>query len=321
MRTNLANELATKSPQQQPLKMHITIIGKTGQLARALSRECAQTGLTATPHGRSKLDLKSPPDLIEKYIDNLETDVIIIAAAYTAVDTAESEEEIALAINALAPAAIARACAKRDIALVHISTDYVFQGLSKTPYPVNAVPDPLNAYGRSKLAGETAVLDAHARTAVLRTSWVYDGIGKNFVTTMLKLGAERDRINVVSDQMGRPTFAGHLARACLQIAQALISDNSQKTRGYYHVTDSGPPISWACFATEIFTQTQETLGHKVHVDPIPSSAYPTAAKRPAYSALDLSRFEHRFGALPHWREGLEQSLKEWSATKNNNRPT
>ena len=295
--------------------MRIAIIGETGQLARALLRECAQNGLTATPHSRSKLDLSSPPDLIEKYIDGLETDAIIIAAAYTAVDKAESEEAKALAVNASAPAAIARACAKRDIALVHISTDYVFQGLANKPYLVNAVPDPLNAYGRSKLAGASAVLEAHSRAAVLRTSWVYDGVGKNFMTTMLKLGTTRERINVVSDQIGRPTFAGHLAKACIQVAQALQSDNSQKTSGHYHVTNSGTPISWADFASEIFFRTQDHLGHKVHVDPIPTSAYPTAAKRPAYSVLDLTRFEQRFGALPHWREGLEYSLKEWSAIK------
>ena len=315
MQTNLANVLATKSPPTQPLKMQIAIIGETGQLARALRRECAKNGLTATPHGRNKLDLNSPPDLIEKYIDTLETDAIIIAAAYTAVDAAESEEAKAHAVNALAPAAIAKACAKRDIALVHISTDYVFQGRSNRPYPVNAVPDPLNAYGRSKLAGAKAVLEAHSRAAVLRTSWVYDGRGKNFMTTMLKLGTTRKRINVVSDQIGRPTYAGHLAAACLQIAQALKSNNSQETRGYYHVTDSGAPISWADFAGEIFKQAQEDLGHKVQVDPIPTSAYPTAAKRPAYSVLDLTRFEQRFGALPDWREGLEQALVAWSANR------
>ncbi len=292
--------------------MRIAIIGQSGQLARALIQQCANSSITATSYDRSALDLTADSEEIERFIDNLETDGVIIAAAYTAVDQAETDEATVFAVNAEAPAAIARACARRDISLVHVSTDYVFQGKADTPYTVEAPTQPINAYGRSKLAGEEAVIGAQARAAVLRTSWVYDGSGKNFMTTMLRLAQTRSELNVVADQIGRPTFTRHLADACLAVMKDLQSDESSTVRGIYHVTNSGPPISWADFAAAIFERAHEHLPHHMQVSPIPSRDYPTPAKRPAYSVLDLAKFESRFGALPHWREGLEQALKDWS---------
>lgn len=293
--------------------MRLAIIGQSGQLGRALTHQAAETGIDAQNYGRKDCDLSAKPHIIESFIDGLDIDSVIIAAAYTAVDAAEDDFETALAVNAHAPAAIARACSKRDIALVHASTDYVFKGKAQLPYPVNAATDPVNAYGRSKLAGEQAVLNAHKRAAILRTSWVFDGSGKNFMTTMLRLGEIRKEVSVVKDQIGRPTYAGHLAQACLKSARALLSDDYNNAAGIYHVTGNGPPISWADFATAIFKHAKHDLAHNVDVKPIPSSDYPTPAARPAYSVLDLTRYETQHGALPDWNEGLEKAYKEWLA--------
>lgn len=290
--------------------MHIAVIGQTGQLARALISRASDHGVSVESYNRDALDLTQDADTIEAFIDNLKTDAVIIAAAYTAVDKAEDDYETARAVNKLAPAAIARACARRDIPLVHVSTDYVFKGDATTPYTIDGSTDSINAYGRSKLAGEQAVMRAHNRAAIIRTSWVFDGTGKNFMTTMLKLGQTRDSLLVVCDQIGRPTYAGHLADSCFEIAKAM--QKSASLSGIYHVSGSGAPISWADFARAIFVQAQDALPHAVTVNPIPSSDYPTPAPRPAYSVLDISKYEAKLGALPDWRDGLEQAYKEWS---------
>ena len=295
--------------------MRIAIIGKTGQLARALIREAESQNLNAVSFDRSACDLTHSQKTIENFIETLNVDAVIIAAAYTAVDAAEDDYDTAFAANGLAPMAIATACARKNIALVHISTDYVFQGEANSPYEISAPTDPVNAYGRSKLAGEQAVLDNHDRAAVLRTSWVFDGTGKNFMTTMLRLGSTRDTLTVVSDQIGRPTYAAHLAQACLTVADALCQPDYQHAAGLYHVSGSGAPISWADFANAIFTKAQSKLGHTVTVTPIPSKDYPTPAKRPGYSVLDLTRFETLHGTLPDWNEGLELAFREWDKTK------
>lgn len=295
--------------------MRLAIIGQTGQLARALIARCADREIEAQSYSRTDCDLSSNASDIEEFIDSLNVDAVIIAAAYTAVDAAQEDYAAALAINGHAPAAIAKACTRRGIALVHVSTDYVFNGTATAPYTVNSKTDPVNAYGRSKLFGEQAVLNEHKRASVLRTSWVFDGIGHNFMTTMLRLGQTREAVSVVADQIGRPTFAGHLADACLTAANALL-DGSKDAGGIYHVTGSGAPISWAKFAEAIFTRASKALPHAVTITPIPSSEYPTPAPRPAYSVLDLTRFEQRFHTLPDWREGLEQAYKEWAANKN-----
>ncbi len=295
--------------------MKIAIIGQSGQLARALIREAATQNINAKSYNRHQCDLSSAPNLIEDFISRLDVDAVILAAAYTAVDAAEDDYQTALAVNARAPKAVAKACAQRGFALVHISTDYVFKGRSRTPYLVTAPTDPVNAYGRTKRMGESAVLEAHDRAAILRTSWVFDGSGKNFMTTMLRLGAKRAALSVVDDQIGRPTYAGHLAQACLTIAAALCGKYGAQASGLYHVTNSGEAISWAKFAAAIFARAENDLAQTVKVTPITSADYPTPAERPGYSVLDLSRFESLHGTLPHWREGLELAYREWVDNK------
>jgi len=243
-------------------------------------------------------------------VQELTTDGVIIAAAYTQVDQAETEYDLALQVNAAAPGAIAKACAQRGLPLVHISTDYVFSGEASAPYETDHTIDPINAYGRSKYGGEQAVMDAHEKAAVLRTSWVFDGTGKNFMTTMLRLAQSRPELSVVADQIGRPTYAGHLARAALQSIKAL-EGGSPAAQGIFHATGTGHPVSWADFARAIFERAAADLPHKMKVTSIPSSAYPTPAKRPAYSVLETSKFDSAVEALPDWKTGLEQAYAEW----------
>ncbi len=295
--------------------MKLAIIGKTGQLARALARRSVEHGISVECYGRDDCDLGAPPEVITDFISGLmkghECDGVIIAAAYTAVDAAEDDYETALAVNGAAPAAIAKACAARNMPLVHVSTDYVFNGQADKPYKVDDPIDPINAYGRSKYVGERAVLEAHSRAAVLRTSWVFDGTGKNFMTTMLRLGAARDSLSIVGDQIGRPTYAGHLADACLATIKVLSQSEYKQAAGLFHVSGTGTAISWAEFARAIFEQASEHLPHSVAITPIPTSDYPTPAKRPAYSVLDCSRYDSAINTLPDWTVGLKEAYKEW----------
>lgn len=284
--------------------MRLAVIGSTGQLARALKKHAPK----AVFYGRDALDLTAGPSDITAFIQALDVDAVIIAAAYTAVDKAETDKDTAFAVNAAAPAIIAKTCADKNIALIHVSTDYVFNGQGVTPYPTDAPTDPLGVYGCSKLKGEQAVMSANPKAAVVRTSWVYDGTGANFFDTMLRLGETRDTVSVVHDQIGRPTFAGHLARAILDMLPAV---QSGAARGLYHISNSGAPISWADFARAIFDITIDHRGHNVTVKNIPTREYPTPAARPAYSVLDTTKFEAQFGALPDWQGGLKEAYKEW----------
>ena len=290
---------------------HITIIGKTGQLARALIHEAELSGVKINSLDRTACDLSGSTPKIEAVIDSLPaTDAIIIAAAYTAVDDAETERSTALAVNAHAPGTIGRAAKKRNIPVVHISTDYVFAGDSCAPYRPEEDLNPVNFYGLSKAKGENALMLAQPRSTILRTSWVYDTTGKNFLTTMLRLAQTRTELSVVYDQIGRPTFAGDLAKASLKAAKALIG-NQEDAKGVFHVSNTGDPISWADFATEIFVISEGNIGHKVTISSIPSADYPTPAKRPAWSVLDVSKFEDVFDfQLPHWRDALKRAILE-----------
>lgn len=289
----------------------IIVIGKTGQLARALAQQANLFKGQLTFYGRDACDLSASAADISAFANGLpQCDGLIIAAAYTDVDGAETHEDMALQVNAIAPDVFARFCAERSIPLVHISTDYVFSGDSHMPLKLDTQTDPINAYGRSKLAGEIAIEKSNARAAVLRTSWVFDARGKNFLTTMLGLGETRNHLTVVADQIGRPTYAGHLAQACMTVLNKLI-ENPQFQGGIYHVSASGEAISWAGFAKAIFAATEDTRGHDVKVTPIASSEYPTPAKRPSYSVLDISAFEQDFNRLPDWQSGLRAALIEW----------
>jgi len=278
--------------------MTLLVFGKTGQVARELQALAAVTAL-----GRDAADL-TDPDACAAAIREAKPAAVINAAAYTAVDQAEAEEDVATVINGDAPGAMARACADLGIPLVHISTDYVFDGSGDAPWPVDAPTGPLGAYGRSKLKGEDAVRAAGGPHAILRTSWVVSAHGKNFVKTMLRLGAERDKLTIVADQIGGPTAAGDIAAACLGIAAQLCDDRAKS--GTYHFSGA-PDVSWADFAREIFAQTGLTCS----VENIPTSDFPTPARRPANSRLDCSTTEAVFGiARPDWRDSLARILSD-----------
>ena len=276
----------------------ILVFGKTGQVAIELQR---LSGVTAL--GRDDVDL-SAPSACAAAIREHSPKAVINAAAYTAVDRAEDEEHLATAINGDAPAAMAKACAELGIPLVHISTDYVFNGRGNTPYHPECATEPQNAYGRSKLAGETGIRESGVVYAILRTSWVVSAHGANFVKTMLRVSETRGALNVVADQIGGPTPARDIALACLQIANQLIQNKTKS--GTYHFSGA-PDVSWAEFATEIFSQA----GRNVTVTPISTTEYPTPAKRPLNSRMDCHLTKKIFGiARPNWQDGLKEILKD-----------
>ena len=281
----------------------ILVFGKTGQVATELQRLGDVVAL-----GRDQADLSDPAacaDAIRTHAPR----AVINAAAYTAVDKAEEDEALATTINGDAPTAMARACAELGIPLIHISTDYVFAGTSDAPWQPHDPTAPQNAYGRSKLAGEIGIRNSGAVHAILRTSWVVSAHGANFVNTMLRLSDTRDALNVVADQIGGPTPARDIAAACLQMADQLIADPSKS--GTYHYSGA-PVVSWADFARAIFEQT----GKAVTVTPIPTTDYPTPAKRPLNSRMDCRATQQVFGIpRPNWREGLNMILQELEGTK------
>lgn len=289
----------------------ILVVGETGQLARALKLRLKNE--RALFSSKNDLDLSSPKITVERYLDRLGPfQGVIIAAAYTAVDLAEIHQKKALSVNGTAPRIIADYCRTNNIPLVHVSTDYVFSGNGIKPYKTFDEVNPVNHYGVTKLIGEKAVLESGANAAILRTSWVFDGYGKNFLTTMLRLSSNYEKLTIVGDQIGRPTYAGHLADACLK-ALSGISDNTF-IPGIYHVTGGGAPCSWAHFAEEIFKRTTSLRNNKIEVIPIASSDYPTKAKRPQYSVLDLSKYETMIRQkLPDWKIGLDIAIKDYMA--------
>jgi len=284
--------------------MRLLVYGRTGQVASELARLVPCAAFL----GREAADLADPVAAAAA-VDMAEADAVINAAAWTAVDAAESHREAAFAVNAAAPAAIARACAARGLPFVHISTDYVFDGSGNRPWRPDDTPAPPGAYGASKLAGEEGVRAAGATHAILRTSWVFSAHGSNFVKTMLRLGPERPSLRIVADQVGGPTPAADIARACVAIARAIRDDPG--LTGTYHFSGA-PDVSWAGFAREIFARA----GLPTAVEEIPSSDYPTPAPRPLNSRLDCSATEATFGlARPDWRAGLDAVLTELGARR------
>lgn len=282
--------------------MTTLVLGSTGQLAshlRALWPE-------AMFWSRADADLADPRTLRSK-IESARPAAIVIAAAYTAVDKAESEPELAWRINAEAPAEIARAAATLDVPLVHVSTDYVFDGCKPAPYVESDPVAPLNVYGRSKLGGELAVRSIASRHWILRTSWVFSEHGQNFVKTMLQLGRERDALSVVADQTGRPTYAGDLARA---IASLLQPQSAAVPFGLHHV-GGGPATTWHGFAVAIFERARAAgmLARAPVVHAIPTSQYPTPAQRPLSSVLEPSAtLMDGVATRPDWSRGLDSVL-------------
>ena len=279
--------------------MRLLIFGKTGQVATELARLVQE----AVFLGRDQADLMNPAACAAAIAAHT-PEAVINAAAWTAVDRAEADEAAAHVVNAEAPGAMARECAARGIPFVHVSTDYVFDGSGECPWRPDDATGPLSAYGRTKLAGEQAVRAAGGPHAILRTSWVFSAQGANFVKTMLRLSETRDALNVVADQIGGPTPAAAIAAALLRIAQVL-RDRREAT-GTYHFAGT-PDAGWADFAREIFAQA----GRPVMVTDIPTSAYPTPARRPANSRLDCTTFERTFGLpRPDWRAGLAEVLND-----------
>lgn len=283
--------------------MRVLVFGSNGQVGRALRRRLEDNALAI---GRAECDLMTPGSA-RAIIDAAGCDAVINAAAYTAVDKAQSERAAAHRINADAPAEMASACAARDLPFIHFSTDYVFDGGAHRPYVEEDPTGPLNVYGETKLAGERAVAAAGGAFAVIRLSWVFSPDGSNFVKTMLRLAGERESLRIVSDQRGKPTPAAGAADAGLAAARALLDD--RKRAGVYHFAGD-EPTTWAGFASAIFGGA----GLAVRVEPIATSDYPTPARRPLYSVLDSARFEKTFGvAAPSWREALAEIVAPGAA--------
>lgn len=277
--------------------MRLLLTGRNGQVGAELEPRLARLGeLVAL--GRSELDL-SDPVAIRARAREVRPDVIVNAAAYTAVDRAESEPELASAINGVAPGVLAEEAKRLDALLVHYSTDYVFDGTKAGPYTEEDVPNPLSVYGRSKLEGERAVRASGCRHLILRTSWVYASRGHNFLLTMLRLGAERPELRVVGDQRGAPTWARDIADATVR----LLAD---PPAGLFHLTAAGA-TTWYGFACEIM----RLAGLTPLVHPIRSDEYPAAARRPANSVLDTGRLRAAAGiVMPAWDESLVRCLAE-----------
>jgi dTDP-4-dehydrorhamnose reductase len=282
--------------------MRILVFGRTGQVATELARRMPD-GVTARFLGREEANLMDPVACAAQVRD---CDAVINAAAWTAVDRAEAEEAAATVVNGDAPTAMARACAARGLPFLHISTDYVFDGAGDQPFLPDHPTAPLGAYGRSKLAGEQGVRAAGGTHLILRTSWVVSAHGANFVKTMLRLGRERRSLTVVSDQIGGPTPAAAIADALYTAARALTAG----APGGTHHFAGAPDTSWADFARAIM----DRAGLPCTITDIPTSAYPTPAKRPPNSRLDCSALEQAYGIRrPDWRAGVDDILRELNA--------
>ncbi len=284
--------------------MTTLVLGANGQIGQALGAILDDAVLLS----REQADL-SQPNTLPGIVEDINPTVIINAAAYTAVDKAEEEEALATVINGEAPGVLAMVAAKHDIPFVHYSTDYVFDGSGDAPRAEDAPVSPLNAYGRSKLAGEKAVQEAGGKFLIFRTSWVYDAFGKNFLNTMLRLGADREMLRIIDDQVGAPSYAPHLARATLEALES-ARNMTPFPSGVYHLRNEGE-TSWHGFAEAIFEQARaHHMEMRVkQVEPIPTSEYPTPATRPLNSRLDGSKLKDVLGVtLPHWQDGLKQAF-------------
>ena len=289
--------------------MNIVIIGKSGQLAFELSRELENSDHQVTFLGRDDIDITNASDIDEKLVP-LSADVLINASAYTAVDKAEDDTEACDAVNNLAVKNLATLCKAHSVFMVHVSTDYVFNGHKGSPYLTDDPIEPQGAYGKSKAEGEKVLLEILPEASCLiRTAWVYSSHGNNFVKTMLRLMAEKPQLGVIDDQIGTPTWAKGLAEACVSAAE-------NKTVGVYHWTDEGV-ASWYDFALAIqeLGVDKGLLDTDIPVLPIPSSQYPTPAKRPHYSVLDKQTAREAFASCKptHWRKQLASMLDELKA--------
>jgi dTDP-4-dehydrorhamnose reductase len=284
----------------------ILIVGSAGQVGLELQRSFADVG-EIFERDRDKVDIAQPEE-IRAMVRSIAPDIILNAAAYTAVDRAESDPETANAINAIAPGILAEEALHRNALLVHYSTDYVFDGTKKTPWLETDSPNPLSAYGASKLAGDQAIQQVGGRVLIFRTSWVYGPHGNNFLVTMLRLGRERDQIKIVDDQIGAPTTSCELADATRSIVASVLNGKHGPVAnwsGLYNMTCSGA-VSWCEFARAIFARASFSLnGRRPEVIAIPTREYPMPATRPQYSVLSNEKLQNKFGVgLRSWESAL-----------------
>ena len=293
-------------------KKRILIVGSAGQVGRELQRSFADDGELICCD-RDEVDIADPAQ-VRSLVQTTAPDLILNAAAYTAVDRAESEREVAAAINAVAPRILAEEARRRDCLLVHYSTDYIFDGSKKSPWLETDQPRPLNHYGASKLAGEQAIAEVGGKFLIFRTSWVYGPHGNNFLLSMLRLGRERDQLTIVDDQTGAPTTSIALADATRTVVDRALSSSAgpvEDWAGLYHMTCSGS-TTWAGFARVIFSKAGSLLGDRIpEIIPIASADYPTAATRPLNSVLSNEKLAARFSVqLPPWEAALDAALAQ-----------
>ena len=294
--------------------MRIAVTGRTGQVVTSLIERGAAAGHEVIALGRPELDLADPASVL-RALEAAAPDVIVSAAAYTAVDKAEGECELAYAVNSAGAGAVAAAAKALGVPLVHVSTDYVFDGTLDRPYLETDPTGPTGVYGASKLAGEQAVLAAHGdNSAVLRVAWVYSPFGANFVKTMLRLAGDRDEVSVVADRRGNPTSALDIADGILRVATNMVSNSYPELRGVFHMTAKGE-ASWADFAEAIFAASAARGGPSTRVRRITTTDYPTPATRPANSRLDCGLIAKVHGvALPDWHGSLETMVTRLHAS-------
>lgn len=303
------------APSERPrrdihLREHIrlAVTGLTGQVVSALIARAPQD-VEIIALGRPQFEL-GKRDAVLVSLKAAHCNAIINAAAYTAVDKAESEPDVAMRINGEGAGFVAEAAAALDLPLLHLSTDYVFDGALDRPYREDDPTGPTGAYGRAKLEGEKRIAEIHANHVILRTAWVYSPYGANFVKTMLRLGETRDEVRVVSDQIGNPTSALDIADALLKISRQITRDQSSELRGIFHMAGQGE-ANWADFAAAIFEGAHRYGRRETIVKPIATADYPTPAKRPANSRLDTGKLQRIYGvSLPHWRTSVEDCVQK-----------
>jgi dTDP-4-dehydrorhamnose reductase len=307
--SNSLNQALEKMPDSQPIRALITgADGQLGQSFQWMRRIAAHPEIELIYATRQTLDI-CDADGIASFLDATPVDVVVNAAAYTAVDAAESNRQQAEHVNAVAPGLLAQACRQRDIWMLHVSTDYVFDGKKSEPYREDDAVNPLSVYGKTKLAGEQAVLRAAPNAVILRTSWVFSPFGRNFLKTMLALAQSRTELNIVNDQFGGPSYAVDIARVLLRLIKHRFNAG-QVAGGVYHFAGT-PHVSWFDFSNNIFKQATKlgivTQAPKIHG--IPSSAYPTPAPRPGNSRLSNGKLEKLLGDLDcDWKNGVRESL-------------
>ncbi|MEL7032720.1 MAG: dTDP-4-dehydrorhamnose reductase [Pseudomonadota bacterium] len=287
--------------------MKLLCIGQSGQVALALAERAAANAVECVCVGRPKADL-SAPESLARAIDATKPDLVINAGAYTAVDAAETDRDAAFLINADGAGSLAAGCAQMSVPLIHLSTDYVFDGRAERAYRETDSPAPLNVYGASKLAGEVAVREALNEHIILRTSWVVSPFGTNFIKTMLRLATDRDEASVVDDQIGSPTSASDIADTIVHIASMIISDPNAVRFGTYHLSGQGYG-SWADVAELVFRIAENRCNSKIVLKRIPTSEYPTPAKRPLNSRLDTTKIEQTFNVKPpDWAASVTRAV-------------